>query len=88
MARVMGMDVLEQRIEKAKSKVVRTKAAHDNAVDELQVLLDKQTALRTDKIMKAIAGSDKTYEEILRFIEGEKRGKIQEKGFRRKKSGS
>ncbi len=88
MARTMGMEVLEQKIEKAKAKVIRTKAAHDNAVDELQVLLDKQTALRADKIMKAIASSDKTYAEILHFIEGEKRGTIQEKGFRRKKSGS
>ena len=88
MARAMGMEILEQKIEKAKSKVIRTKAAHENAVEELQVLLDKQTALRADKIMKAIANSGKTYDEILRFIEGEKRGTIQEKGFRRKKSGS
>ena len=88
MARAMGMEVLEQKIEKAKSKVIRTKAAHDNAVDELQVLLDKQTALRADKIMKAIVNSDKSYEEILRFIEGEKAGTIQKKAFRRKKSGS
>ena len=88
MARTMGMEVLEQKIEKAKAKVIRTKTAYDNAVDELQELLDKQTALRTDKIMKAIVNSDKSYEEILRFIEGEKAGTIQKKAFRRKKSGS
>lgn len=70
MARTMGMEVLEQKIEKAKAKVIRSKTAYDNAVDELQTLLDKQTALRADKIMKAIVNSDKTYDEILRFIEG------------------
>ena len=64
------MEVLEQKIEKAKAKVIRSKTAYDNAVDELQTLLDKQTALRADKIMKAIVNSDKTYDEILRFIEG------------------
>ena len=68
--------------------MIRTKTAYDNAVDELQTLLDKQTALRADKIMKAIVNSDKSYEEILRFIEGERAGAIQKKAFRRKKPGS
>ena len=86
MARTMGMEVQEQKIEKA--KVIRSKTAYDNAVDELQTLLDKQTALRADKVMKAIINSDKTYDEILRFIEGERTGAIQKKAFRRKKSGS
>ena len=68
MARATGMEALEQRIEKAKEKVTRTKKAYDEAIDEFQVLLDKQTAMRTDELMKAIAKSDKTYEEILRYV--------------------
>jgi len=51
--------------------VIRTKAAYDEAVDELQKLLDKQTALQTEELMKAIANSGKPYEEILRFIKGD-----------------
>lgn len=68
MARTIGMESLKQKIGKAQDKVVRTKAAYDEAVDELQKLLDKQTALQTEELVKAIANSSKSYEEILRFI--------------------
>ena len=71
MARKTGRETLEQKIEQAQQKVVRTKAAYDKAVDELQLLIDKKRALQTDELMKAIAGSDKTFEEIMRFVEGE-----------------
>ncbi len=68
MSRVIATEVLEQKIEKAQEKVKRTKKAHDEAVGELQKLLDKRTALRADEIMKAIANSNRSYEEILEFI--------------------
>ena len=68
MARVMATEVLEQKIEKAQDKVKRTKKVYDEAVRELQILLDKRSALRTDEIMKAIANSNRSYEEILEFI--------------------
>ena len=66
----MGKDSLEQKIEKVQQRVIRTKAAYDEAVDDLQKLLDKQTALRKDELMKAIEYSGKTYDKILRFITG------------------
>ena len=62
-------EALEKKIEKAQEKVIRTKAAYDAAVDELQVLLDKQTAMQADMVMRAIAKSNKTIDEILRFID-------------------
>lgn len=68
MARVMATDVLEQKIEKAQERVKRNKKAYDEAVRDLQKLLDKRTALRADEIMKAIANSNRSYEEILNFI--------------------
>ena len=70
MARTMGKESLEQKIEKAQQRVIRTKAAYDEAVDDLQKLLDKQTAFRKDELMKAIENSGKTYDEILCFITG------------------
>lgn len=70
MARTIGMESLRQKIEKAQDKVIRTKAAYDEAVDELQKLLDKQTALQTEEIVKSIANSSKSYSEILEFIRG------------------
>ena len=71
MARVMATEVLEQKIGKAQEKVKRTKKVYDEAVQELQKLLDKRTALRADEIMKAIANSSRSYEEILEFITAE-----------------
>ena len=73
MARVMATEVLEQKIGKAQEKVKRTKKVYDEAVQELQKLLDKRTALRADEIMKAIANSSRSYEEILEFITAEEK---------------
>jgi len=69
MVRMTSKEALEKKIEKAQEKVIRTKAAYDAAVDELQVLLDKQTAMQADMVMRAIAKSNKTIDEILRFID-------------------
>ena len=68
MARTIGMDALEEKIEKAQQKVIRAEIAYEAAVDALQVLLDKQDALRTQELMKAIANSNKSYQEILEFV--------------------
>lgn len=59
---------LEQQIEKAQEKVMRTKAAYDDAVEVLQKLLDKRDALRKDELWEAVINSGKSYEEILRII--------------------
>lgn len=68
MARTVGMEALEQKIEKAQERVIRTKAAYDEAVDDLQKLLDKKTALEEQEIIKAVANSNKSYAEIIRFL--------------------
>lgn len=68
MARTVGMDALEEKIEKAQQKVIRAEIAYEAAVDALQVLLDKQDALRTQELMKAIANSNKSYQEVLEFV--------------------
>ena len=68
MARTMGMDALEQKISNAQAKVVWTKASYEKAVDDLQILLDKRTALRNDEMIKAAAISRNSYEEIMLFI--------------------
>lgn len=68
MARTVGMEALEQKIEKAQERVVRTKAAYNEAVNDLQKLLDKKTALEEQEIIKAVTNSKKTYAEIIRFL--------------------
>lgn len=66
--RIPTVESMEQEIEKAQEKVIKTKTAYDSAVKHLQVLLDKRDAKRKDDIWDAIIKSDKSYEEILEFI--------------------
>ena len=60
---------MEQQIEKAQDKVIKTKAAYDTAAKDLQKLLDKRDAQRKDTLWKATLKSKKTYDEILSYIE-------------------
>ena len=52
---------MEEQIQKAQEKVIKTKAAYDTAVESLQKLLDKRDAQRKDELWDAIIKSNKTY---------------------------
>jgi energy-converting hydrogenase A subunit M len=67
-ARATGAEALERKIEKAKSEVAGAKLRYEKAVAELKDLLDKRDALRRDELVKAIAKSDKSYDDILRYL--------------------
>ena len=69
--RATSDEMLEQKILKAQERVARTAAAHEKAVDELQILLDKRDAKRKDEIWEVIVNSNRSYEEILGMIKGE-----------------
>ena len=62
------MEALEAKIEKAQAQVSKTKKQYDAAVAALSDLLDKRDALRRDELVKAIMKSDRTYEEVLAFL--------------------
>ena len=62
---------IDQQIEKAQEKVIKTKQAYDAATDSLQKLLDKRDAHRKDELWCAILKSKKSYDEILGFISAE-----------------
>ena len=51
--RATSDETLEQKILKAQEKVARTATAHEKAVDELQILLDKRDAKRKDEVWEA-----------------------------------
>ena len=61
-------ETMDELIEKAQARVIRTKAAYDKAVDELQVLLDKRDSMRKDELWNAVIKSKKSYAEILNHI--------------------
>ena len=69
MARTTGMEALNRKIEKAQAMVSRRKKLYDEAIAELSDLLDKRDALRRDELVKAIMNSNRTYEEVLAFLD-------------------
>ena len=58
------------RVPEAPGKITfRVKGSATYALAKLSDLLDKRDALRRDELIKAILKSDKTYEEVLEFLE-------------------
>ena len=59
---------MEEQIQKAQEKVIKTKAAYDAADESLQKLLDKRDAQRKHELWDVIIKSKQSYEEILRYV--------------------
>lgn len=73
MARAIGLDLLEQKIEKAQTDVIKTKQKYDATVTALKVLMDKRDAVKRDELISAIMKSNKSYDQILRFIQADQK---------------
>ena len=71
MARTISKDTLEQKISKLETAISRNRQQYDQLTKELKELLDKQKAMQSEELMKAIADSSRSYEVILRYIRGE-----------------
>ena len=71
MARVTAMQAVQAKIEKAQEAVSKKKKEYDEAIAVLSDLLDKRDALRRDELVKAIMKSDRTYEEVMAFLDTE-----------------
>lgn len=65
--RTIAIDV---KIRAAQDAVARQKARYDKAVARLETLMAKREEIRTKELMIAIAASDRSYEDVLRFIKG------------------
>ncbi len=73
MARIIGLDTLEQKIEKAQTDVIKAKQKYEATVAALKDLLDKRDTVKREELISAIIKSDKSYDQILRFIQAEQR---------------
>jgi hypothetical protein len=60
---------METKIENAEQRARSLKAQYDEALAELKALLEQQQMLRAEKLLKAIAKSGKSFDEVLRLIE-------------------
>lgn len=69
MARTISRDALEQKISKLETAIRKNRQQYDQLTKELKELLEKK-ALQSEELMKAIADSPRSYEEILRYIKG------------------
>ncbi len=72
MARNISKEALEQKIEKAEKAISRNREQYDKLTAELEELHQKQKMIQSEELLKAIAESPKSYEEILLFIEGKR----------------
>ena len=73
MTRNMNRETLEQKIAKTEKAISRNHEQYDRLTAELEDLHKKKKAILNEEILKAIAGSSKSYEEILDFIQGKRR---------------
>ncbi|MDY4692472.1 MAG: hypothetical protein SO401_02725 [Blautia sp.] len=71
MARTISRDVLGQKISKLETAISKNRQQYDQLTKELKELLDKKKALQSEELMKAIAESSRSYEDIPRYIKGD-----------------
>ena len=69
MARNISKESLEQKIEKVEKAISRNREQYEKLTAELEELHQKQKAIQSEELLKAIAESTRSYEEILRFIQ-------------------
>ena len=69
MAREINADLLDAKIEKAQADLVKARHRYDAAAATLKDLLDNRDALRQKKLLDAIAGSGRSYEENIQYLQ-------------------
>lgn len=60
---------LDERIEQQKLTVDKAKAHYDSEVARLEKLMQKRDDLQKKELMKAIEDSDKSFEDIMKFLQ-------------------
>ena len=69
MARTKSSASLDEQIEKAQERLAKVKAQYEGVSTDLRKLLEEREGRRQKLLMAAIAKSDKSFEDILRFLE-------------------
>jgi len=72
--RKSSKDTLNEKIEKAQADVVAAKKRYDEMKALLKQLLDKRDAMRKEELAAAVAKSNRTYEEIMVFLNTDNSG--------------
>ena len=61
---------IEEKIETQKEVVSKAKARYEAEWDQLEKLMKKRDELRSKELMEAFANSERSFEEVLRFLSG------------------
>ena len=61
---------LDERIEEQEQAVSKAKEHHESEVNKLEQLMNKRDELQKKELMKAIEDSDRSFEEIMQFLQG------------------
>ena len=69
MARTKSVTSLDEQIEKAQERLAKAKAQYGSAAADLRKLLEERESRRQKLLMAAITKSNKSFEDILRFLE-------------------
>lgn len=62
---------IDEKIELQKEVVSKAKDKYDAMIEELNKLMQKREEIRRKELMDAFIKSDKTYDEIMKFLSGE-----------------
>lgn len=71
MARNISKESLTQKIEKVEKAISRNREQYDKLTAELEELHQKQKAIQSRELLKAISESSKSFEDIMRYIQGD-----------------
>lgn len=61
---------IEEKIEAQKEMVSKAKDKYEAELDKLEKLMKKRDEVQSKELMEAFANSERSFEEVLRFLSG------------------
>lgn len=61
---------IEEKIEIQKEQASKAKDKYDAELDKLEKLMRKRDELRSKELMEAFANSERSFEEVMKFLSG------------------
>lgn len=61
---------IDEKIEAQKELVSKAKDRYEAELEKLEILMRKRDELRSKELMEAFANSDRSFEEVMRFLAG------------------
>ena len=61
---------IEEKIEAQKELVSKAKDRYEEELGKLEKLMQKRDELRSKELMEAFANSERSFEEVIRFLSG------------------